>query len=75
MVHARNLWPIGAARGCIERQDLRTNMTDPESNRFTEAFDNFVIGKSSLTFNGMARTTIVILVFIIVFGLIFYAVK
>jgi hypothetical protein len=48
-------------------------MTDPESNRFTEAFDNFVIGKNSLTFSGMARTTIVILVFIIVFGLIFYA--
>jgi hypothetical protein len=72
MVHARNLWPIGAARGCIERQDRRNNMTDPNGNRFTEAFDNFVIGKNSLTFNGMARTTIVILVFIIVFGLIFY---
>ena len=48
-------------------------MIDPNGNRFTEAFDNFIIGKNSLTFNGMARTAIVILVFIIVFGLIFYA--
>ena len=41
----------------------------------SEAFDNFVIGKNSLVFNGMARTAIIILVFIIASGLIFYAAR
>jgi hypothetical protein len=50
-------------------------MTDPKGSRFTEAFDNFVIGKNSLVFNGMARTVIIIFVFIIASGLIFYAAR
>jgi hypothetical protein len=50
-------------------------MTDPKDDRFIEAFDNFVMGKNSLTFNGMARTAIIILAFIIIFGLVFYTVS
>jgi hypothetical protein len=50
-------------------------MIDPKDNRFTEAFDNFVMGKNSLSFNGMVRTAVIILAFIIVFGLIFYTVS
>jgi hypothetical protein len=50
-------------------------MIDPKDNRFTEAFDNFVMGKNSLSFNGMVRTAVIILAFIIVFGLVFYTVS
>jgi hypothetical protein len=50
-------------------------MIDPKGNRFTEAFDDFLMGKNSLSFSGMARTAIIILVFIIVFGLVFYTVS
>jgi hypothetical protein len=50
-------------------------MTDPKGSRFMDAFDNFLIGKNSLVFNGIARTATIILVFIIAFGLIFYAAR
>jgi hypothetical protein len=50
-------------------------MIDPKDNKFTEAFDNFVMGKNSLSFNGMVRTAVIILAFIIVFGLVFYTVS